>query len=146
MLSKNIKNILLSFIIGSSWISFVMWFRGFNSYTNSKKNKKYGINKNNCLNNVFNMEPYYVYTIIAPLFMGIMSSLAVAISIYFKLSIIKSFFIISIISPILVSIAIKLCNIYTFTELRYKFQYLKLMFYHSILYNILIVNIYKLLK
>ena len=47
MLSKNIKNILLSFIIGSSWISFVMWFRGFNSYTNSKKNKKYGINKNN---------------------------------------------------------------------------------------------------
>ena len=134
----NYKNILIAFLIGSSWISIIAWFIGFHGYVGK-------FNENNCIKNMFETDPYFVYTIIAPLYIGCMSALAILISIYTELSVRQSFIIIGLISPIFVSIAIKKCNIYDFTDTRYVEQYFRLICYHFMLYNVLIVNVYKLL-
>ena len=139
-MNKNTKNTILAFIIGSSWLSFGLWFKWFQEY---KNNDKY--DTNNCVKKLFNVELYYFYTIFAPLYIGLMCSCAVMISIYFKYSVRKSFFIISLISPVLVYIAINLCNVYNWTDESYREQLIRLFIFHSLLYNIINVTIYEML-
>ena len=43
-MNNNTKNLLLAFIIGSSWVSVVLWFKWFQDYKN-----KGAFNKNNCV-------------------------------------------------------------------------------------------------
>ena len=100
-------------------------------------------NKENCLVNIFSIEPYYAYTLIAPLYIGFMSVIAVYVSKRFTISIRKAFAIIGIISAIIVSLAITYCNIYTFDRTRLTEQYFRLLLYHFILYVIIIATIYE---
>ena len=139
-MNNNTKNILLAFVIGSSWLSVVLWFKWFHEYKVGNN-----FNEHNCVKKILNINLYYFYTIFAPVYIGFMCSCAVLINIYFKYSIRKSFFIISLISPILVYITINLCNVYNWSDGRYKEQLLRLFIFHSLLYNIINVTIYKLL-
>ena len=98
--------------------------------------------KKNCIAGIFKMEPYFFYTIIAPVYLGLMSVFAVMIYQHYKISIRKAFLIISIISPIVVSTAITLCKVYTFSKSRLREQYIRLFGYHMFLFNAVIANIY----
>jgi hypothetical protein len=129
-------NYLKAFIVGSSLPAFALFFIGFYG------NKKY-ISTENCVTKTLDIEPYIFYTIGAPLYMGLMSMLAVLISQQYKLSIQKSFFIVSLLSPIIVSFLITYCDIYTFSPHRLKQQYLRLFVYHFMLYNLVIFTIYE---
>ena len=129
------KNILLSFVVGSSFLSFFLFFMGFHTYSN-----KY--NKENCVSQWFKLEPYYFYTLLAPVYLGLMSVFALLIHQYTKISIRKSFLIISLLSPIIVSMAITKCKIYDFSKQRLMEQYLRLMVYHILLFNGIIANLY----
>ena len=133
---SDLRKVATAFIIGSSWVSFVYWFIGFHSYSGK-------FNKDNCIMGWLNEDPYYIYTIGAPLYIGLMSAFAVILSMQSKLSIRTAFFIIGIISPIRVSIVITRCNIYNFTSGRYKEQYARLLFYHFLLYNVVIASTYE---
>ena len=134
MLTQQIKQLLTAFIVGSSWISFALFFLGFHTYKGKFK-------KNNCLNKY--IEPYYFYTLFAPVYMGIMSVIAVYIHQHYNMSIEKSFIIISLVSPVIVSVAITMCDIYNFNQLRLIEQYARLIIYHSILFNLVILPIIK---
>jgi hypothetical protein len=131
----NVRNMLLAFFIGSSWISFFMWFIGFHWYSDK-------FNVNNYVTKITNKNPYFIYTIVAPLYIGFMSLLAVAISTYCKISYRMGFLIVSFISPTIVYNVIKKFQVYNFTEKRYREQYLRLLLYHFLLYNVVIANIY----
>jgi len=129
------KNALKAFLIGSSFPAFVFFFIGFHTYTNK-------FNKKNCVAAWFNMEPYYFYTLVAPVYMGLMSVVAILLSKHTKLSVRMSFFVISIISSLIVSAAITVCQIYRFSKHRLREQYVRLLGYHMLLYNIIIANLY----
>ena len=43
-MNKNTKNIFIAFIIGSSWLSVVLWFIWFQDYKNDDK-----FDENNCV-------------------------------------------------------------------------------------------------
>ena len=133
------KNILKAFLVGSSFPSFILFFLGFHKYVGA-------YNKNNCIAGLFKMEPYFFYTIVAPVYLGLMSVCAVMIYQHFKISIRKAFFIISIISPIIVSTAITLCKVYTFSKMRLREQYARLFGYHMLLFNVVIANIYLMVE
>lgn len=132
------NKILTAFIIGSSFLAFVMFFIGFHSYSGN-------FNENNCLNNWFNIDPYFFYTLFAPFYLGTMSSLAIVIHQYNKTSIRNSFLIVSLLSAFLTGIAITVCQIYNFSNKRLREQYLRLIVYHFIVYNIIIATLYKII-
>lgn len=134
-MSKNIKNIFLAFIIGSSWMTFVLLFYGFYGYQGK-------FNPNNCIENILNIEPYYFYTLFAPLYIGLMSALAIILHLYYHIPIRQSYFMIGIISAICISITITYCDVYQFTRERLFQQYLRLQIYHYLIYSIVIANIY----
>jgi len=127
---------LKAFIVGSSLPAFALFFIGFYG------NKKY-ISAQNCVTKTLDIEPYIFYTVGAPLYMGLMSMLAVLISEQYRISIQQSFFIVSLLSPIIVSFLVTYCDIYTFSPRRLKEQYLRLFVYHFMLYNLIIFTIYE---
>ena len=129
-------NYLKAFIVGSSLPAFALFFIGF--YANKKH-----ISSQNCVTKTLDLEPYIFYTIGAPIYMGLMSMLAVLISQQFKLSIQQSFCVVSLISPIIISFLITYCDIYTFSPRRLKEQYIRLFAYHFMLYNLIIFTIYE---
>lgn len=129
------KEYLKAFIIGSCWFSFVLFFIGFGSI-------QYEVNKDNCVIKMFDKNTYRTYTILAPLYIGIMSVIAIAIRNYYKISTRKAFIIIGIISALIVSAVITFCRIYNWTPTRYFKQYIKLQLYHFILFSGIIATIY----
>ena len=133
------KNLLKAFLVGSSFPSFILFFLGFHRYVGT-------YHKKNCIAGVFKMEPYFFYTIIAPIYLGLMSVCAAMIDQHFKVSVRKAFFIISVISPVIVSTAITLCKVYTFSKDRLRQQYLRLFGYHMLLFNVVIANIYLMVE
>ena len=78
------RDLVIAFIVGASLPAFALFFIGFYSSRNN-------YNKENCLVNIFGTEPYYAYTLIAPLYIGLMSAIAVYISKRFEISIRKAF-------------------------------------------------------
>jgi len=135
----NIENIIKAFVAGSCWPVFVPFFWGFNSL-------KPQYNKENMKKLLGNTDPYYLYTITAPVYFGTMSVISVIIAETFKINIRLSYFIISLISPIFVSSLIKLNNVYTFSKKRWLLQYVYLFLYHSFAYNVVAANIYQLIR
>lgn len=127
---------LTAFIVGSSWPAFVLFFMGFHSY-----DKKF--NKNNCIEKIFDTDPYYFYTILAPVYMGTMSMGAVWLHNYYNISIRAAFLIISLISASLVAVSITVCDVYNFSQERLIEQYLRLIVYHLLLYNLIIATLYE---
>ena len=137
---NKIRQVALAFIIGSSWVSVALWFKWFQEY---KRNGKFATD--NCVKALFDMELYYFYTLFAPIYIGFMCSCAILIHLYFKYSVRQSFFIISLISPVLVYLAITICNVYSWTQDRYHEQLLRLFIYHSILYNVINATMYEMI-
>lgn len=127
---------LKAFITGSSLPAFALFFIGFYG------NKKY-ISTQNCVTKMFNIEPYTFYTIAAPLYLGVMSMLAVLLNRWYKFSIRESFFVVSLISPMIVSFLITYCDIYTFSPGRLTEQYFRLLIYHSVIYNLVIAMLFE---
>jgi hypothetical protein len=127
---------LKAFIVGSSLPAFALFFIGFYG------NKKY-ISAQNCVTKMLGIEPYIFYTIGAPLYMGVMSMLAVLIGRQYRIPTRQAFFAVSLLSPIIVSFLITYCDIYNFSPYRLKEQYLRLFVYHSMLYNLVIFPIFE---
>lgn len=135
-----LKSILTAFLIGSSWPIFIIFFRAVYRYK-----LKRAFNPDNCIPRLFQMEPYDWYTQHAPLYLGLMSALAIIIHHFFNLSIIVSYSLIGIISSILVSTAITLCRFYNFAPNRLQWQYFYLLMYHFITFNV-IALLYSLIR
>ena len=133
------KDLFRAFIAGSSWFTFVAFFNGFQSLKNT-------YNIDNMKKIVGDYDPYYVYTIIAPIMFGINSIIAILISKIFRLHFRIGFIIISLISPLMTSLFIKLNDVYVFTNDRWIKQYIYLVLYHTIVYNLVIANIYSYLS
>lgn len=127
-----------AFIAGSSFPAVILFYHGFNSLQSKYKME----NMNKLLRNI---DPYYIYTLLAPLYFGIMSIIAILLSMILKLHFRYGYFLISLISPLFVSIFIKYYDVYIFDNTRWIKQYLYLYIYHMINYNLIIANIYYLL-
>ena len=93
------KQLLKAFIIGSSFFAFILFFLGFGSI-------QHQVNKNNCVEKYIGINTYGAYTIIVPFYLGLMSAIAIYIQDRYDMSIRKAFFLIGIISAIIVSIVI----------------------------------------
>ena len=115
------------------------FFWGFNTLKSQYNNKNMKIL-------LKNIDPYYLYTIVAPIYFGIMSIIAIVISQVMKINIRLSYFIVSLISPVLVSLFIKLNNLYTFSNKRWIQQYIYLLLFHLFAYNVVIANVYIFIK
>ena len=129
-----------AFIIGSSWIIFIYFFRVVHRYKRTSVFKE-----GNCVEQWFGMEPYDLYTQYAPLYLGIMSAIAMSIHLYSKLSVHQSYSLVGLISPVLVSITITVCDLYTFTPGRLYEQYFYLLISHLIIFNVM-STIYTLIQ
>lgn len=129
------KQMSKAFIIGSSIIAIIMMYIGFFGYQGK-------LNPNNCLEKNFNVNPFMTYAIVAPIYLGVMSSIAIFIKNKFNISTRKSFLIIGVISALIVSIAITVCHVYPFSRKRLVEQYLRLQIYHFFIYSVIISNLY----
>lgn len=129
------RDYLKAFIVGSSWLAFVFLFIGFGNIQGE-------VNKNNCAERATGISTYRVYTIVAPIYLGIMSMVAIYIRDWQQISTRKAFFIIGIVSALIVSFAITFCKVYNWTTSRYLLQYVKLQLYHFIIYSIIIASLY----
>lgn len=127
------RDLVAAFIIGSSLPAFASFFMGFNSLNESS------INPNNCFGSD---DMYYGYTIVAPLYIGSMSAIAAYINNKYDLSVRESFAIISVISVLLVSIMITLCDVYDFSDRRLWVQYFYLLLFHSFTYVVVVATLY----
>ena len=132
---KTIKQIFLAFVTGSSWLAIILFFIGFSQY-------KGKLNPNNCLQQLLQSDPIMVYPLIAPLYLGLMSAIAIFIRNRYGITTRKAFFIIGIISALIVSIIITVCKIYPFSKTRLFEQYVRLQIYHFVVYSIIIANIF----
>lgn len=134
-----LSDIFLAFLSGANFLVSILYYIGFNSLKKQYKLKN--------MKKIFSIDPYFFYTLIQPLYMGLMSILAVLLlHNMLKINIRISYLIISIISFTLVSIFIRYFDIYKWTENRYIRQYIILFLLHSFIYNIVIANIYIYLK
>ena len=129
------KQIIKAFIIGSCWFSFVLLFIGFGRIQEQ-------VDKNNCVEKYIGINTYHGYSISAPFYLGLMSAIAIWMRDKYNMSTRKAFFIIGIISGLIVSVIISVCHIYDWSKNRYIWQYIKLQFYHFILYSVIIANLY----
>ena len=129
------KQILKGFLVGASWPAFILFFRGFQSYQGK-------FNKHNCIKQQYGIEPYAFYSQIAPLYLGTMTAIAIAISKYFQISLDWSFLLVGVLSSMIVSFSITQCQVYNFTPSRLREQYLRLLLYHFVTYNVIIRNLY----
>ena len=132
--------LIKAFLSGCSYPAFAPFFWGFHTlksqYNMDNMNKLFGKNS----------DPYFLYTLTAPVYFGIMSVLTILVSKIFNINFRYAFLITSLISPTLVSIFIKVFDLYTFSEERWIKQYLYLLLFHSFTYNVVIANIYNFLK
>jgi len=118
ILSKYLK----AFIIGSSMPAFIGFFIAYYAINNKMKQLSY-VN----------------YTIIAPLYIGVMNMLSVYLADKYNLSLRKRLLYISIISPLIVIIIATIMKAYNFeTNIEWLHYYLKIFAKHFITYNIII--------
>lgn len=119
------SNYLKGFIVGSSLPIFALFF--------------YNVGKMKDIN-----YSYEKYTLIAPLYFGIMTSLAQFLANKSNLGLNKSIFVISILSSILVSVFITIIKAYNFTSLtRWIKQYIIITIAHLLTYNVIIIYLLK---
>ena len=128
------KDLLTAFVVGSSWLVFAPFFRIFYNY-----GPQY--HKKNCIEKNLHIKPYHFYTVAAPFYFGIMSVLGVFLSKYY--SIYTAFGIVALLSATIVSTAITICDLYTFSPERLKQQYFGILKYHSFFYLVVIVGLYR---
>ncbi len=127
-----LKSILTAFLIGSSWLIFIVFFRAVYQYKQHN-----AFRPNNCIPRLFQMEPYDWYTQTAPLYFGLMSILAILIHTFFGISVTTSYILMFIISVISISTAITFCQLYRFTPDRLIWQYFFILVYHFVAFNMM---------
>jgi hypothetical protein len=110
---------LKSFVIGSSWFVFILFFLSVMKI----KNKNYS---------------YELYTIIAPFYLGLMNMLSLYLANKYKLSLRQRFLLIGIISPLIVIIFAKLSNSYNYTSKKWYEYYVYIIVKHMLIFNIII--------
>ena len=115
------RELIKSFIIGSSFAAFIIFFIGVTYFFYVKEA-------------VFN---YFKYSIRAPIYLGVVSMVAKLLSIKYNIPLKKSYFIMSIISALLTNIYVSVGrNPYNFkTKERWYFQYLIIFISHIFVYN-----------
>lgn len=122
---------LTAFIVGSSLPVFALFFYGVAGYKQ---------------NNIINYS-YERYTLLAPLYFGVMTMIALYISNIMNISLQISLFIVSILSIIIISTLITSINAYKFsTQKQWYNQYITISIAHLITYNIIIYLIITPLK
>ena len=128
-------NIFKAFLSGSSILVVFPFFISFKSLENNLNLKK---------NDRF-LDTYYKYSIICPLYFGIVSVIAYLISFYGKFDLHLTFLIVSILATIQTSISVTYQKIYNFSQKSWYQYYVILLIYYLITFNVIIVNILKLL-
>ena len=84
---------------------------------------------------------YELYTIIAPLYFGVLNMVSLYVANKFELDNTMRYFIMSFVSPLIVIVASKLYNAYDYTEnewLKYRFTVFCL---HFVIWNFIIYNL-----
>lgn len=128
-------NILKAFIAGSSILISIPFFIGFKSFRNDLRY----VSRDNFLH------IYFMYSIICPLYFGIVSVIAYLISYYGKIDLYLTFLIVSIIAYIITAVVNNYFRIYNFSRERWFNYNLFLFIYYFIAFNVVIVNILKIL-
>ena len=128
-------NILKAFIAGSSILISIPFFIGFKSFRNDLRY----VSRDNFLN------IYFMYSITCPLYFGIVSVIAYLISYYGKIDLYLTFLIVSIIAYIITALVNNYFRIYNFSRERWFNYNLFLFIYYFIAFNVVIVNILKIL-
>ena len=119
---------LKSFVIGSSFPVFSLWFLRYQTI----KKKKW---------------TYESATIINPLYFGLMNTLSVYLAEKYKWNLRKRFVIISILSTLFLVILTTTFNFYSFTEISQYFKYyLRIFISHFITYNVIIYHLTKYIE
>ena len=121
---------LKSFVIGSSWFAFIIFFYAVYSYEQQ---------------NIINYK-YDEYTFKAPIVLGLIALIAKYIYLNTNLSLWKSLLLTSICSSILVMIGITVNKSYSFkSQKRWYLQYLTILIGHTFTFTIVVYNLEKLL-
>ena len=128
-------NILKAFLSGCCILISIPFFIGFKSFRNDLRY----VSRDNFLN------IYFMYSIICPLYFGIVSVIAYLISYYGKLDLYLTFLIVSIIAYIITAGVNNYFRIYNFSRERWFNYNLFLFIYYFIAFNVVIVNILKML-
>lgn len=118
---------LKAFVIGSSFITTLPFFITVMNIPNTIKNYSYNS-----------------YTIIAPLYFGIMNMIAIYLSSILTISLRQIYFIMSLVSAAIVITVVHTMNLYHFTPQQWIPYYIRVIIRHMIAYNIFIyyLNIY----
>lgn len=126
------KALTKAFISGSSLPAFITFFIGF-------WGKRRLVNQqSSCVGpNV-----YHLYTLAAPLYIGLMSVLALILHHATDLSLAVSFFLIGILSASISSVIITKCRGYNFTPNQLSKHYIRLQLLHFLTYSGIILTIY----
>ena len=124
------KELLKSFIIGSSTLSFMIFFIGVTYFIKYEKSA------------IFD---YHRYSMLAPIGIGFASLLAKYIHLMYNIKLKKAYFIISILSALFIcsKVTIEWEEVYKFkiNSQRGKLQYLLICIAHLFVYNIIIYSL-----
>ena len=115
---------LKSFVIGSSFPVFILFFIAVRKISNNIKNYK-----------------YEDYTLIAPLYLGLMNMISLYLTKYFNLNVRTRYLIIGIISPLIVITFARLNNSYNYDNTEWTRYSIYLMMKHFLIFNFIIYNI-----
>ena len=115
------NNYLRSFIIGSSLPVFISFFLRVATLDNKIKNYS-----------------YKSYSIIAPLYLGLMNMISLCLTANYNIPLRRRLIIIGIISPIIVILFAKLIGSYNFTRDEWIKYSIKLLIKHFLIYNTVI--------
>ena len=119
-----------SFVIGSSWLSFIIFFSAVDSYEKQK---------------IINYD-YNKYTFKAPVVLGLIAVLGKFISLNTQLSLQKSLLIASLCSSVIVMIGITINKSYSFkNKQRWYLQYLTILIGHVFTFTVIVYTLENIL-
>ena len=121
------QSILKSFIIGSSIPVLLPFYYRVGTMDKSKMNYSYA-----------------TYTIMAPIYLGLMSVISLLIGRYLGWGLRSRILLISIISPLVVMMFATIYKSYNFTDEEWMRYYGRIFIKHFLIYNILIYSLEKL--
>jgi hypothetical protein len=131
-----LRDIVTAFIIGSSIPAVFLFYSGFYSYRGSY----------NLENGTQPIDTYFKYSLIAPLFFGTTSAIAIYLSKKYGMTTRQAMLIVSVIASTIVSLYITYRNVYAWSQERITQQYFILFFSYAILHILIIATIYEYVR
>jgi len=122
----HMSNYLRSFVIGSSLPVFFLFFYKVAHISNTIKNY-----------------PYTQYSLIAPLYFGIMNAISLFIATRYSLTLRQRLLLIGAISPIIVISLAKIINSYNFTNEEWIRYAIRVIIKHILVFNVIIYALEK---